>query len=305
MAITSVGYAGTITDDNWRRMATAAVGSLYGVDDYASWRVTPGVGDRATRVAVGGGFGLGVRDVSDAVVTLNHAAVPSGQRWDLIVAHRDWSTETTTFAIIQGTEAKALPTRADGFGTTNDQPIALARFAAGQTTVQEIIDLRCIPGDGGILAFDDLARSYLTRVGTSVRIGGTVWDRVVGPLETPIWISSETADTGWLTVELGAGWAAATGYPVLVRGVGSLVELRGAPYAKTLEANVFNMGVIPSTLRPSGALFLGGYHSGYGGGNWGELFISTSGVIQVPATYYSGSLGVNGVLPVHGMWLRG
>ena len=189
MTITSVGYAGSITDDNWRRMATAAVGSTYGVDDYASWRVTPGTGDRATKIAPGGGFGLGVRDYSDEDVIKTHSPVAAGSRWDLIVAHRNWSTRVTTFEVIEGTGVKALPNRANGFGTPNDQPIALARFAAGSTEVQEIVDLRCIPGDGGMIAFDELARQYLDRLGTTVRIGDAVWARRVSSLGSPEWVS--------------------------------------------------------------------------------------------------------------------
>lgn len=307
MAITSVGYPGTITDDNWRRMATATVGSMYGVDDYASWRVTAGVGDRATRIAAGGGFGLGVRDVSDGVVNLNHAPVPSGQRWDLIVAHRDWSTGTTTFSIIQGTDAKALPARASGFGTTNDQPIALARFAAGQTSVQEIIDLRCVPGDGGVVAFDELVRQYLDRVGTSIIINGVEWNRVINSTGSPVWISSDMNDTGWVSITPAPGWVSDTAYPLEVRSVGLLVEARGVGVPKTGPAAVSFIGTVPDMFRPSRNVFLGAYHAGYSvsGQHVGELLVDTAGKLVVPAYYWHGDLGFNTALPVHGHWFRG
>jgi hypothetical protein len=208
MAITSVGYAGSITDDNWRRMATAAVGALYGVDDFASWKVSAGVGDRATKIAAGGGFGLGVYDYSDTDVTLTHAPVPSGQRWDLIVAHRDWNSEVTAFTIIPGSSTKAIPSRATGFGNTNDQPIGLARLVAGQTAVQEYVDLRCIPSDGGVIAFDTLVRSYLDRVGTQVRIGNFHWTRTVSSTGSPLWVYEDvTPDTGWVDFARNDGWA--------------------------------------------------------------------------------------------------
>ncbi len=192
MTITSVGYAGQITDANWRRVATATIGSLYGVDDYASWRVTPGTGDRAVDIAPGGGFGLGVRDESDTVVTKTMSPVPSGVRWDLVVAHRNWETKTTTFEVIPGTSSMVLPDRQVGFGTVNDQPIALVQSAAGQSAVQKIIDLRCIPGDGGVVAFDALVRSYLDRVGTQVRINGTLWSRIIDALGTPAWLEGDS-----------------------------------------------------------------------------------------------------------------
>lgn len=303
--ITSVGYAGSITDDNWRRMATATVGSLYGVDDYASWRVTAGPGDRQIKIAPGGAFGLGVRDVSDADITLTGAPVPSGERWDLVVAHRDWNTELTTPKIISGSSVKALPARDTGFGTTNDQPIALVRFAAGQTVVQQIIDLRCIPGDGGIVAFDDLARSYLDRVGTSLRIGGIVWDRIINSLDAPTWISSDMTDTGWVDVPRGAGWASVSLYPTLARRVGKQIILRGA--VAVGEGNTGSVGslcLVPAGLRPGSATFIGTTRSGLGS-LVGELLIDSAGNVSLPPNYWSGALqGPGTVIPLHGTWFQ-
>lgn len=307
MAITSVGYAGTITDANWRRMATAAVGSLYGVDDATSWKVTPGVGDRAVRIATGGGFGLGVRDVSDAVVTLTLPTVPSGSRWDLIVMHRDWGTKVSQFQSIQGGATEALPARDAGFGTQNDQPIALVRVAAGNTVVQDIIDLRCIPGDGGVFAFHALALSYLDRVGTSVRIGDAVHDRVVNALGNPVWVSTLTADTGWTAVTPGTGWESANGFPLEVRAVGALVQVRGALVAKTASALGANLGTVAQTFRPTRGVFLGAQHGGYSssGVHVGELLVSQAGLLSIPNGYFDGALGVGAVVPVHGTWFRG
>lgn len=188
MTITSVGYAGTITDSNWRRMATAAVGSLYGVDDFTSFRVTAGPGDRSIALAAGGAFGLGVRDVSDSPIILTGGPVAADSRWDLVVLRRDWSAKTTTPVIIAGTGTKALPARNTGFEVLNDQPIALVRFTAGQSTVQEIVDLRCIPGDGGVVAFDELTLQYLDRVGSVVRIGSVTWIRTVDATGSPSWV---------------------------------------------------------------------------------------------------------------------
>ena len=224
MTITSVGYAGTITDSNWRRMATAAVGSLYGVDDFASFRPTAGTGDRAVSLAPGGAFGLGVRDESDAPIVVTGAAVSSGSRWDLIVLRRNWGTKVTSAVIVPGSATRALPTRNTGFGALNDQPIALVRFAAGQTRVQEIIDLRCIPADAGVVAFDTLSRSYLDRVGTQVRIGNFLWTRTVDALGSPTWVYVDvTPDTGWTSMALNDGW---TGGFSQIRRAGGMVSLR-------------------------------------------------------------------------------
>lgn len=249
MTITSVGYAGTITDSNWRRMATAAVGSLYGVDDFASFRPTAGTGDRAVSLAPGGAFGLGVRDESDAPIVVTGAAVSSGSRWDLIVLRRNWGTKVTSAVIVPGSATKALPTRNTGFGALNDQPIALVRFAAGQTRVQEIIDLRCIPADAGVIAFDTLARSYLDRVGTQVRIGNFLWTRTVDAQGSPTWLYLDvTPDTGWQEVTRNNGWS--WGSTSHVRRIGPMVSLRITASRSVGWAAEGNLATIAAPFRP-------------------------------------------------------
>lgn len=255
MTITSVGYAGTITDANWRRMATAAVGSVYGADDPASWRVSTGVGDRALQVAPGGIFGLGVRDFSDAPVTLTAPAVPSGSRWDMVVARRNWNTKQTTLELIQGSAAKALPERETGFGTQNDQPLALVRFAAGQTAAQDIIDLRCIPGDGAMIAFDTLARSYLDSVGTSVRVGNYLWTRSVNASGSLIWLFVDvTPDTGWVEVPRNPDWVWGSAFHA--RRVGSQISVRLAADRAIGWSMGNNLTTLPSAFWPDVAWFV-------------------------------------------------
>lgn len=249
MTITSVGYAGEITDANLRRWATSAVGSMYGVDDFASWRVTPGSGDRAVQIAAGSAFGLGVRDTSDAPTTLSLPSVSSGSRWDLIVGHRDWSASETTHDFITGSSTKAIPGRDSGLtGTTDDQPLALVRVAAGQAAVQEIIDLRCIPGDGGVFAFDDLTRSYLDRVGTVVTIGDATWRRVVDSLGSPTWISSSQVDTGWVEATRNDGWQWTIAQ---VRRIGQIVFFRFQAARGAWGAGN-GLAEVPAGFRPSG-----------------------------------------------------
>lgn len=281
MAITSVGYAGSITDNNWRRMATAAVGSTYGVDDFASWRPTIGTGDRATQLADGGIFGLGVRDVSDGPISLTHAPSVSGSRWDLIVAHRNWSTKTTTPQIIQGSGVKALPGRDTGFGATNDQPIALVRVTAGQSVVQEIIDLRCIPGDGGILAFDELSLQYLNRPGTSVRIGDLRWDRVIDVLGSPGW--SKCPAGNWSTTPISFTGIYGVG-PVAPRliSTGGRNSLEGVAASTRGDFNAgtyYTLGSIPAAKAPENSIQYAVTLNGVLGG----VAIAPSGTI----TFYS------------------
>lgn len=248
MTIVSVGYAGTITDTNYRRMAVDVFGSLYGVDDFSSFRVTPGVGDRALALAPGGAFGLGVYDVSDAVETLTGAPVASGSRWDLVVLRRTWGTKTTVPLLVTGTSTKALPSRNTGFDGVNDQPIALVRFAAGQTAVQEIVDLRCIPGAGGLIAFDPLARSYLDHVGVQVRIGDYLWTRALDTNGSPKWIYQDvTPDTGWVEIGKNGGWSWSFGQQ---RRIGAMVSIRIAAARPVGWSDGNQLAVTSPQFRP-------------------------------------------------------
>lgn len=302
MTITSVGYAGTITDSNWRRMATAAVGSLYGVDDFTSFRVTAGPGDRALAIADGGAFGLGVRDEMDTPIVLNGDPVASGSRWDLVVLRRDWNAKETTPLIIAGSPTKALPDRYTGWGTMNDQPIALVRFAAGQSTAQEIIDLRCIPADAGVVAFDPLTLSYLDRVGTQVRIGDTLWTRTVNATGSPLWVSTDLTDTGWVNVPLGPKWVAVTNYAARVRRIGQIAQLRGAVRATT-GADFENLAKVPALFRPTASVPLGATSASSKA--VGELFLNTDGLVWMSDDYRSGTNPVGNVVMLHGTWFVG
>lgn len=195
MAITdSWGYAGDIDAPEWAKLMPYAAGGQYGVKDFAAWRPTiGGSGDRAVTIAAGLGWGHGVMDTNGSSVTLNLPSVASGSRWDLIVARRIWSTGVTSFQRVAGTSTKALPNRLNTPGTEDEQPIALARVTAGSASVVELIDLRCIPGDSGLLAFNELALQYLNRVGTSIRIGTVDWFRVVSAVGNASWV--RTGDT--------------------------------------------------------------------------------------------------------------
>lgn len=262
MTIVSVGYAGTITDTNYRRMAVDVFGSLYGVDDFASFRVSAGVGDRALALAPGGAFGLGVYDLSDAVETLTGAPVASGSRWDLVVLRRTWGAKTTVPLLVTGSSTKALPSRNTGFAGVNDQPIALVRFAAGQTAVQEIVDLRCIPGAGGLIAFDPLARSYLDHVGVQVRIGDYLWTRTLDTNGTPTWLYQDvTPDTGWVEIGKNNGWTWDFGQQ---RRIGAIVATRIAASRAVGWSPGNQLAIIATTFRP-------------GAGGWYVTSSSSSG----------------------------
>lgn len=205
MAIISSGYEGTVNEAQWSDLLAYAGGRQYAVADAASWAVSVGAADREVRIAVGRGFGYGVRDLSDTVVPLIIPAATSGSRYDLIVAHRDWQANTTTFTRIAGTSARELPARAQTPGTVDDQPVALVRVTAGQSQVTEIVDLRVWGGDGGAYARDELVLQYVNRLGTNILINGVEWTRVLNSLGAPVWRRSILRQAGFVEGATGGG----------------------------------------------------------------------------------------------------
>lgn len=174
-------------------------GARYAVEGPTHLRVTAGGGgDRAVTVAAGTAWGDAVLAYwTSGPTVLNGAAVGSGSRWDTLVVRRDWTEETATLALVQGGTGRSIapgvqmrnPTPSTGAGFTHaDQPIALVRFTQGQTAVQEIIDLRCWNGDGGLVAAHTDALQYLNTVGTVVRVGDLVYARVIDGAGLAVWL---------------------------------------------------------------------------------------------------------------------
>src|SRR5699024_11921313 len=90
MAITSVGYDGSINEEQWAIMAPR-IGMPYWVADTDSLAATiVKDADRTVRLAGGQFGGLGVMDTSDCSEDGSFEPVSSGDRYDLIVARRDW-----------------------------------------------------------------------------------------------------------------------------------------------------------------------------------------------------------------------
>ncbi|WP_461169261.1 hypothetical protein [Arthrobacter sp. Z1-15] len=139
--------------------------------------------DRGIRVEAGTGSGDGVTDVTFEYETMSLPSPPIPSAWYLIVRRRNWSgTGTSTLVPIRGTATKALPTpgmgvsnRRDTPGTESDQPLALVRVTQKDTTVQEIVDLRCWASNGGVEIADELALTYLGTPGAEVKLGSDVW----------------------------------------------------------------------------------------------------------------------------------
>lgn len=183
MTITSTFYDGTVDEQAWSEGVPRVGASEYGVVGVNDLRVTAVSGqDRTVAVAVGKAWGKGIHDIVDAVETVQLPSVSTGSRWDLIAVRRVWSTNTTTIVRIAGSGTRGIPAgRLTGFGTTDDQPLALVRVQKDSTVIQEIIDLRCWAGNGGMFAADKLALSYLEMPGAVVQVGEDRWFRTTSP----------------------------------------------------------------------------------------------------------------------------
>lgn len=216
MAIISVGYDGAVTESQWSEMIKKIGSSEYGVVGTNDWKVTSvTAADRTISIAPGKGWGHGVYDESTAAVQIQLDTVASGSRWDLIAMRRDWSGVggVSTFVKVVGTAAKELPAlRAKGPGSIDEQPIALVRVVAGQTAVAEIVDLRCWSGNGGMVADNWLALTYLDTLGTHLFTNndGKKYQRIIGADGNPLWTAS--APDGYIPM-FGSGHTLAGGIP--------------------------------------------------------------------------------------------
>ena len=147
MAISSVGYDGSVDEQDWANLARF-LGKEPCTLGATGWQVTAVTGpDRTVRVAVGTGYGWGVKDVSTTSVDLQ-LDVPTLARWDAIVARRDWQPTPgggTTFVVVKGASGvtPALPaTLLNSPGVQADQVLALVQVQAGISTPTAVIDLR-------------------------------------------------------------------------------------------------------------------------------------------------------------------
>lgn len=191
MAITSFGYPGTIdakTQAVWLPMVSAAQYSVAGPGDL---RVTARTGaDRGLTVAAGTAAGDGVMDIfstPDNSLALPSVAGTNVSRWFMVVLRRNWNTNLSALAIIAGSATRELPARQNTPGGISDQPLALCRVESGKTTVAEFVDLRTWGRSGGMFALDELVKGFLTEVGTTLRIGSTVWERTLDSQLAPVW----------------------------------------------------------------------------------------------------------------------
>jgi len=204
MAFTSIGYDGTVNERQWAELVPSVGSSTYGIKDADDLKVAAVPGQPLmVSVASGTAWGHGVMDTETANTTIICDPITSGTRWDLIALRRDWQPLAggpTAVAKVTGTSEKVIPgARRVQPGVTDDQPLALVQWTAGQTQPTAIVDLRCWAGNGGMVANDPLALTYLNKLGASVTIAGTEWNYVVGANDAPGWVKSG------VRIEIGQG----------------------------------------------------------------------------------------------------
>lgn len=187
----------------WQEMHPQIGAATYGVRSPTDWKVTAVSGaDRTVSIAAGRGWGLGVIDKTVTNDTIQLDPIVSGSRWDLIVCRRD-PTPTggeSKFMKINGGATPVIPgARLSGPGI-HDQPLALVQVTAGTTQPTAIIDIRCWAANGGMVAADDLARSYLNQLGTAVWIDDLLWRYQPGLNDIPEWVTGGAKEFSPLTV---------------------------------------------------------------------------------------------------------
>lgn len=266
MAITSVGYDGTVDEVQWASMVSKVGGYEYGIDSAAHFAVSQIAGTRMISIAPGTAWGRGVMDLSDAAVNLQLDSVATGARWDMIALRRVWGPSNggpTELVVVKGTSAKQLPAgRLVNPGFSDDQPLALVRVQAGVTSIPEIVDLRVWGRNGGqVYAKDDLVRTYINAIGTEVNVNGLMWQRTVGANNSAVWSFRGAQDVplerrGGVSV-FPSGWGISTDYIECER-VGRLVHVRlsvkrtGGRIAAQQNGNIGNVhiGTVSAPFRP-------------------------------------------------------
>jgi hypothetical protein len=262
VAITSVGYDGSIDEVQWAKLARH-LGAEYAVEAPGDYQVSVVAGlDRTVSVDPGTAYAHGVLAVSDAAVTVQLPAIASGSRWDLIALRRDWQPPggTSTVVFVQGTGSQTIPAgRLNSPGVTDDQPLSLVRVTAGQTTPTAVVDLRAWHGNGGLLAASADALAYLGTVGSDVRIGPVTWRRVLDAAGSPVW--RRIGGPGARYTARVAGLSLNSGAPYVQMPLGTVAE--SSPYVAprnggrehvVQEAGIYGVsfGAFSDTARGAG-----------------------------------------------------
>lgn len=163
-----------VKETEWAQSALSR-GALYGVVGPDALRLTAHpTTPYAVNLSAGKFFGHGVWDDNETTALVQCPTPAAGTtRWDLIAGRRDWQPAgggPTSLRAIAGTATLAIPAgRENRPGTLDDQPLWMVKWKAGLPQPEQIIDLRCWPGPGGVEVAHDLALSYLGTPGAVVK----------------------------------------------------------------------------------------------------------------------------------------
>ena len=159
MAITTVGYDGSINETQWAIMAPRLSMPYWVADLNALKHTVVTTKDRTIRLGPGQFGGVGVMDTSSASEDVSFEAVSSGRRWDLVVARRNWQGTggLTSFAVVKGGETRALPAFHRSPGVLDDQLLYLVEIEAGRTIPRTVVDLRGFGLNSRVQIMDVLA----------------------------------------------------------------------------------------------------------------------------------------------------
>jgi hypothetical protein len=206
----SAGYAGTVDDQQWAGLIPRAGGSPYGVDGLNSL-VASIAPNRSIELSPGIMWGKGVLDrVGQAEVVGPIPAPPTGQRFDLIAAKRDWQLGRTELVRVEGGSSAVIPPRdtlESTEGNVDVQPLHLVRSTP--SAVELFADLRVIPAVTA-QAFSSLTMSYLNGQGTQLRIDGWRYERTPGFDGNPEWEQRDEYVSPLIRIapdRLGNGWS--------------------------------------------------------------------------------------------------
>lgn len=277
--VTSVGYGGSIDEVAWSADVGPSLGVAFGVRGEVSWRVTPDLaGDRRVLISEGLAYGWGVFDTLPAPVTHTFDSVASGSRWDVLFVRRTWAGGGGTTSLVSipvGAGNSAPANRALSPGVQVDQPLAMVRLVAGQSTPAEIIDLRMWPGNGGITAVSTRALEYISRPGSTVRIGSDLWTRIMDSSGSSSWSRTSLNSVPLL----GAGGTLAGGF----LPVGADVKLQAGSVAQDTDTSAFARITFPIPF-PNGLISI-------------VLTNGDSGAVNATLFEVAGSAGPGGGVP--------
>lgn len=205
MTITSAGYSGTVTQEDWALMAQfSGVDSAVATSDGCV--VTGTAGTRVVSVSPGLSWGWGVLATLSGTNTISLAANGSGStRWDAIVLRRNWSTETTTLEAVTGTSVEEVPALTVNPGVQADQVLALVAVPSGATdltgaTVRRHVQWAVQTTSG---QYQPQAPSYGQRwvdlsTGRPYSWDGSAWvDASSTPVGTIVMYGGTSAPAGW------------------------------------------------------------------------------------------------------------